>query len=150
MGVYKSLIKWYISNVNQRSKQMKFNHEQQLFYDTAIDLNYSRIFLKGEAGTGKTYLICEIAKYLAANGLKVAFASPTHQALHVIREKLGSVNENITTLTMASLLGRAMLRGTDGTMFSLRPGIKRLSAYDVIICDEMSMAGDSEVSTFLA
>ncbi len=129
---------------------MKFNSQQQEFFDNATNLEYKRIFLMGEAGTGKTFLICEIAKSLTDMGFKVVFASPTHQAKQIIEHNLGDYTQKIVTKTIASLLGRAMLRGATGEMFSLKPGIKRMSDYDIIICDEMSMAGEIEVNTFLS
>lgn len=98
--------------------------------------------LVGYAGTGKTFLVARLARYLADTGDKVTVCAPTHKAVGVISEKLGDI-AGVDSSTLHSLLGMKLQRDlendTGGHLVKSSDGEKRLEG--VIICDEASMIG---------
>ncbi len=103
------------------------------------------IGIYGYAGTGKTYIICNIIKYLSENtDLNIALTAPTNKAVIILEEKYKSINNNITNkinfLTIHKLFGYKTTYQTNGELkFELSQFINLIKSYDLIVIDECSM-----------
>ena len=122
-----------------------------------------RHLLRGYAGTGKTTLLQEVVRGLAADGVRVAVTAPTHKAVQVLRGKL---EEGGICLADSAARARAedegepgqkkrgsVVAGTIHSLLGLKPapsdssektilkrsGTSSVSLVDVVIVDECSM-----------
>ena len=102
------------------------------------------IKLCGYAGSGKTWLLAEIARWAQREGFEVTICAPTHKAAGVIEGKLGPDN-TIEVRTIHSLLGLKLEpdfeNDTGGRV--LKASDKRSEARGLVICDEASMVGET-------
>ena len=102
------------------------------------------IKLCGYAGSGKTWLLAEIARWAQREGFEVTICAPTHKAAGVIEGKLGPDN-TIEVRTIHSLLGLKLEpdfeNDTGGRV--LKASDKRNEARGLVICDESSMVGET-------
>ncbi len=102
----------------------------------------ARYALSGYAGTGKTYLVGRLCRFLEEEGLKVVAAAPTHRAVAQLRRSLMEAGaEAVETCTLPSLLG-LKLKGDGRGGYELVPdGRGQLPKGGVVIADEASMLG---------
>jgi phage/plasmid-associated DNA primase len=96
--------------------------------------------LTGFAGTGKSYLVTQLIKYLQLRERKVIVASPTNKASKNIDKMASSNGLKIKSTTLAKLLGlqpEVTVKGKE--IFISSNNDNDLDEYDVIFIDEYSM-----------
>lgn len=118
---------------------------QQEAYDTIYErLENGERFtsLRGYAGTGKTYLVSELAAQLIEEECSVTACAPTHKAAQVLRQEMNGAE--VPTRTLHSFLGLRLVPDHNG-QYVLEPegGIEEYPA-GIVIVDEASMVGRSE------
>lgn len=101
------------------------------------------VALLGYAGTGKTYLMNEIASHYAKEG-KVCVTAPTHTAVNILKSKV-YINENILFATTFSAIGAVPFYSSDGELeyYFSENGLRRLNEYILFVIDEASMLTNS-------
>ncbi|MBI9042808.1 AAA family ATPase [Lutibacter sp.] len=107
----------------------------------------SQIFiLKGYAGTGKTFLIGEIAKHLRLMHLNYHLAAPTGRASRMLNERTGLEASTIHKLLYTqSKIDLGDDEETDDLIFNFAvKNNNQESINDVFILDESSMISDSK------
>lgn len=108
----------------------KLNNEQQLAFQKAM--SGKSIFLTGNAGTGKSFVLREIIKALKTNGTRVLVSAPT-----------GIAAVNVNGITLHSLLhvtpktNLMQLPDTEAQRWACQ----LFSQYMTLIVDEISMCG---------
>jgi exodeoxyribonuclease-5 len=96
--------------------------------------------LKGFAGTGKTFLITELAKTGGFKPSEICFTAPTNKAVKVLRNYLdGQGLQNCEARTIYSLLGLSLQNNGEVKEIVKPKEPLNLSQYKVIIVDEGSM-----------
>lgn len=97
--------------------------------------------LTGYAGTGKTYVICQLIKWLQSHKYKVLAASPTNKAARNLRNMATENGINfLEVMTVARLLGQqAVINEETGKEEFISQGEDGIGSYDFIIVDEFSM-----------
>ena len=97
--------------------------------------------LMGPAGTGKSFLLIDIADFMKTRG-KVIITSPTHKSLRVLKKFIGS---GYIYSTIHSALGMKEYIDHDGTLSFRRDAMSGCPAdnYTHIIVDEASMLDDT-------
>jgi exodeoxyribonuclease-5 len=98
--------------------------------------------LLGNAGTGKTTLMQEIAKAHHASRHKIILTAPTHKAVAVLERKLKAAHIDIPCRTIHSLLSLRPKPQGDKQIFVRAPKAKPVDA-DIVIIDEASMLDTS-------
>jgi hypothetical protein len=112
---------------------------------------YKAHILIGVAGTGKTTLTKEFTKMIRKIGLQVLAVAPTHKARKVLYKILNtSFMLKIPTITVASLLGKSRKHGYIGTHNYGIEQDHKMSLYDVIIIDEVSMLVDEDYNMIIS
>ena len=91
--------------------------------------------LLGAAGTGKTYLLGELAEVLYSQGHDIVALAPTHRAVDVLRSKLP---EHVFCYTIHSGLGLSMEQG-EGVLNAQAGGRSKLQHASYVLIDEASM-----------
>lgn len=94
--------------------------------------------LLGNAGTGKTTLMQEIAKLHHARKDKIILTAPTHKAVAVLERKLKAAHIDIPCRTIHSLLSLRPKAQGDKQIFVRAPRAKPVDA-EIVIIDEASM-----------
>ena len=116
------------------------NTEQQAFFDKVTSGNFNKLLLTGEAGCGKTYVLTQALAELFRQGKNVLLCAPTHLARINLLEKMPEdVRPYIATSTVASLLSRHGFNIGDGNIAFTAPKGDRISGWEVIAIDEVSM-----------
>jgi len=102
--------------------------------------------LSGYAGTGKTTLTKEFLRIARIRKMKVAGVAPTHKAKKVLARTLNNKSFiQIATLTVASLLLKTREHSYTGTKnFSNNSKGGKISDYDLLLIDEVSMVSDRD------
>ncbi len=96
--------------------------------------------LTGYAGTGKSYLICQLIKWLQDNNYRVIACSPTNKAAKNLKSMASEAGIALKVTTVAKLLGQqAVLNEQTGKEEFISQGTETIDTYDVIIIDEFSM-----------
>jgi ATP-dependent DNA helicase PIF1 len=107
------------------------NTEQQQAFDAVVK-ERQNVFISGSGGVGKSYVIQEIAKSLSANQIPFAVTATTGVASLLIRGR-----------TIHSFLGIGLAKEPANLLVRKatikRPLIKKLTALQVLIIDEVSM-----------
>lgn len=103
--------------------------------------------LQGYAGTGKTFLLADIVNFIDTRG-KVIVTAPTHKAVKVLRDMVGTGPKYNTT---HAALGMKQLIKDDGTItFKNDPSLGfPAEDYTHIIVDEASMINDEIFETLV-
>lgn len=92
--------------------------------------------LIGYAGTGKTYLMDQVASHFISRGLSVAVTAPTHKAASVLKEKVK--HEGVLCCTIHSLLSLVPKEDETGTSLERRKFASPIEV-DIVVIDEASM-----------
>ena len=126
------------------------SNQQQLFFDKVTNLDFDKILLTGEGGTGKTYVLTAALEYLIDAGLRVLVCAPTHMARMTILDKFSpEIRHRVENKTVASALKRFGFKTNEGsTAFSKGTG-DFLNQYDIIAIDEVSMLSQRDLNFFL-
>lgn len=104
--------------------------------------------LSGYAGVGKTTVVAHVVEALAREHVSIVVLAPTHKALAVLSEKLGSVEVATATLQSAlALKVKDMPDGQQETEDTGEPG--SLRDYALAIIDEASMVSAGMFATAL-
>ena len=101
--------------------------------------SHRRWLLDGPAGTGKSFLMGEVAREFAGLQREVVATAPTHKAVAVLRRRLADAGlGHIPCLTIHSLLSLRPVADGAGTKLVRLPKLKPPSV-DAVIVDEASM-----------
>lgn len=101
--------------------------------------------LSGFAGTGKTTITKELIKVSRKLGLQVLCAAPTHKARKVLDSIINQGTFIKTpTCTVSALLGKTKAHSYVGTKNYKRELDTKISTYDFIFVDEVSMVSTSD------
>lgn len=103
--------------------------------------------LAGNAGTGKTTLMQEIAKAHHAKSHSIVLTAPTHKAVAVLERKLKAAGIDIPCRTIHSLLSLRPKPQGDKQIFVRAPKAKPVLE-NIVIIDEASML-DSSMMTHI-
>ena len=135
-----------ISTLNGDQKK-SFDELKDFIYDRNDDSIY---VLKGWAGTGKTYCVSFLVRYVLdviypnKNWYKIAVTGPTNKSVRVIKKTTGIKNPRVTFQTIHKLLGLTERITSDGqqefvNQGDFEPQIKKTK---LLIIDEVSMLND--------
>ena len=141
---YKSIVDISTLNCDQKKS---FDELKDFIYDRNDDSIY---VLKGWAGTGKTYCVSFLVKYVLdviypnKNWYKIAVTGPTNKSVRVIKKTTGIKNPRVTFQTIHKLLGMTERITSDGqqefvNQGDFEPQIKKTK---LLIIDEVSMLND--------
>ena len=104
------------------------------------------VALNGPAGSGKTYLLTSIIKYLLSKEYSITITTPTHKALSVLRKNLAILDDTILLKlkTIHSFLNiRQFTDYTTGEQkFKVDKTKKDKDITDILIVDESSMVSE--------
>jgi hypothetical protein len=130
---------------------MALNPGQQALYDKVVSMDFSKMLLLGEPGSGKTFCLCSALSELVRRGTtNVVLSAPTHLARLNILEKLDpDVRHLVETATVASLLSKFGILKDDGTTQFTAGSADRLDRYSLIALDEASMISESDYLLFM-
>ncbi len=70
------------------------------FQNKIIGKEWDSLIINGEAGTGKTYMICYFVAIMNLLGVKIAVATYTAKAYEVINQKIFSIISEINSLLL--------------------------------------------------
>lgn len=110
------------------------------------DSTQGRAILEGPPGVGKTFLLANWCQALAIPPSKICFATFTHKAAGIVRQRLAQGDVKSDVRTIHSLLGlREKLDPTTGeTVFEKDPRQPSyIGAYKLIVADEASQIPSS-------
>lgn len=123
------------------------NKAFELMRDFIEDNSDAMFVLKGYAGTGKTYLVKTLIRYIHTKHKKfhIAITAPTNKAVRVVRKASGISDWRINFNTIHKLLGLKESFEKDGTIKFVpkQPIQNNITQYDILIVDETSMLDDS-------
>lgn len=139
---------FYSPNFNS-SSNLSLTDDQSIAKQKLQDFlkisNQKNVFvLQGFAGTGKTTLVNHVIKDSFNRGKKICVTAFTNQATGVIREK----TPYATAITLFKLLGLKADETSEVLTFSNELQDTKISNYNIIILDEVSMVNDEHL-TFL-
>lgn len=131
------------------------NPEQREVFETLSDYIQNRgddsvYVLKGWAGTGKTYCVSVLIRFVlnvmhpTHNWYKIAVTGPTNKSVRVIKKTSGIVNPRVTFQTIHKLLGLTERITSEGqqefvNQGDFKPAINQMK---LLIIDEVSMLND--------
>lgn len=102
--------------------------------------------LQGYAGTGKTYLVSSVIKYILQrfSDDKIAITAPTNKAVKVLRHSSKINNTNVVFQTIHRLLGLSERINNDGTISFVANNYEKsmINDFQFLIIDEVSMLQD--------
>lgn len=113
-------------------------------------LDDSVYVLKGWAGTGKTYCVSTLVRYVLENlhpthnWYKIAVTGPTNKSVRVIKKTTGLINSRVTFQTIHKLLGLTEKITSDGKQEFVNQGgfVPSIKSVKLLIIDEVSMLND--------
>ena len=135
-----------ISTLNEDQKSA-FNS----LVDFITDLNDDSIYvLKGWAGTGKTYTISLLVRYVleviqpTRLWYKVGVTGPTNKSVRVIRKATGISSSRVQFQTVHKILGLSEKITSDGQQIFVNSGDYKpqIRMLKLLIVDEVSMLND--------
>jgi len=111
------------------------------------DYRTSDMFLlEGYSGTGKTYIVSKILRYLRDKhrAWNIAVTAPTNKAVKVLMKSSNIVDSKVEFQTIHKLLGLKEQITSDGQQVFTKDGYDTSTIYDfnVVIVDEVSMLND--------
>jgi len=112
-----------------------------------IDTPYACFLLEGYAGTGKTYTISMVIEdYLIRNpNASIAVTAPVNKAVKVLRNSATYVSEQLSYITVHSLLGLKPQVTANGEIEYVRDAnnnTSKIETKNLVILDEVSMLND--------
>ena len=140
----------------EATSTLALKESQQIAYERlqrfVTDRRQKYFILSGYAGTGKTFLVCQIIKNLLSRGFRVKLGAPTNKAARnaesISKEKHGL---QLSASTIASLLGQQPSINEDSGKeeFLSNSAKVRIGEYDVVFLDEYSMIGPKDLEQIL-
>lgn len=135
-----------ISTLNGDQKKA-FDELNNFIHDKNDDNIY---VLKGWAGTGKTYCVSFLVRYVLdviypnKNWYKIAVTGPTNKSVRVIKKTTGIKNARVTFQTIHKLLGLTERITADGQQEFVNQGDfePQIRKTKLLIIDEVSMLND--------
>jgi exodeoxyribonuclease-5 len=135
-----------ISTLNEDQKKA-FEELKDFIHDKNDDNIY---VLKGWAGTGKTYCVSFLVRYVLdviypnKNWYKIAVTGPTNKSVRVIKKTTGIKNVRVTFQTIHKLLGLTERITSDGQQEFVNQGDfePQIRKTKLLIIDEVSMLND--------
>jgi len=135
-----------LSVLNEDQKKA-FDQLRDFIYDSQDDSIY---VLKGWAGTGKTFCVSLLVRYVldviypSKNWYRVAVTGPTNKSVRVIKKTTGIKNVRVTFQTIHKLLGLTERITSDGQQEFVNQGdfIPQIQKTKLLIIDEVSMLND--------
>lgn len=135
-----------ISTLNGDQKKA-FDELKEFIHDKSDDNIY---VLKGWAGTGKTYCVSFLVRYVLdviypnKNWYKIAVTGPTNKSVRVIKKTTGIKNARVTFQTIHKLLGLTERITSDGQQEFVNQGDfePQIRKTKLLIIDEVSMLND--------
>jgi len=131
------------------------NEDQKKAFDSLVDfirdLNDDSIYvLKGWAGTGKTYTISLLVRYVldviqpTRLWYKVGVTGPTNKSVRVIRKATGISSSRVQFQTVHKILGLSEKITSDGQQIFVNDGDfkPQIRTLKLLIVDEVSMLND--------
>lgn len=131
------------------------NEEQKNVFDSLVsyikDLDTDSIYvLKGWAGTGKTYTISLLVRYVldviqpTRLWYKVGVTGPTNKSVRVIRKATGISSSRVQFQTVHKILGLSEKITSDGQQIFVNDGDfkPQIRTLKLLIVDEVSMLND--------
>ena len=131
------------------------NEDQKKSFDSLVDfitdLNDDSIYvLKGWAGTGKTYTISLLVRYVleviqpTRLWYKVGVTGPTNKSVRVIRKATGISSSRVQFQTVHKILGLSEKITSDGQQIFVNSGDYKpqIRMLKLLIVDEVSMLND--------
>lgn len=130
----------------------ELSESQQLAFNFIIE-NLSEkkiILLEGSAGSGKSTLTKYICNYYNEKKINICAIAPTHKSKKVIQNILNKdIIIPISTLTVASALGKIKEHSYIGTKVYSNSTVKKLFNYSLFIIDEVSMIRDEDLKIII-
>jgi len=117
----------------------------------AYESNQPGYTIIGEGGTGKTYSVMEVADILLDAGQKILFVAPTNKAVKQLEKaarKYGLAMDKIGFRTAHSALGLSLMPSAE-QKYAARVRDSVLGDYDMVVCDEASMLGETFLYDYL-
>lgn len=118
----------------------------ELFKDFLATRDGSMFILRGYAGTGKTYLVKRLIKYIHSKypGFKVAVTAPTNKAVKVLAKSNSMKDVRVNFQTVHKLLGLKEEIQLDGKIKFVKSTFDSndIDKFKVLIVDEVSMLDD--------
>ena len=100
--------------------------------------------LTGYAGTGKSYLIVQLMKWLLNQKINFVAGSPTNKAVKNLKKLAAEANVSVEAHTVAQLLGQQPeLNEATGKEEFITQGTDSIGGYEVALIDEFSMISKS-------
>ena len=100
--------------------------------------------LTGYAGTGKSYLIVQLMKWLLNQKINFVAGSPTNKAVKNLKKLAAEANVSVEAHTVAQLLGQQPeLNEATGQEEFITQGTDSIGGYEVALIDEFSMISKS-------
>lgn len=130
------------------------NEDQQSAFDTLrgfiSDSSEDIYVIKGWAGTGKTFCVSLLVKYVleilhpTKAWYKIAVTGPTNKSVRVIKKQTGIINNRILFTTVHKMLGLKEKITADGKQEFVNDGDFRppIASTKLLIIDEVSMLSD--------
>ena len=107
-----------------------------------VRMQYFR--LTGYAGTGKSYLIVQLMKWLLNQRINFVAGSPTNKAVKNLKKLAAEANISVEAHTVAQLLGQQPeLNEATGKEEFITQGTDSIGGYEVALIDEFSMISKS-------
>ena len=135
-----------LSTLN-KDQAAAFEILRNFIYDKKDD---SIFVLKGWAGTGKTYCVSILVRYVLdviypdKNWYKIAVTGPTNKSVRVIKKTTGLKNPRVSFQTIHRLLGLTEKITQDGQQEFVNKGdfVPQIQKTKLLIIDEVSMLND--------
>jgi len=128
-----------------------FNPEQQTLYDRVVGMDFNKLLLLGNAGSGKSHVLCKALSQVVRSGNNnIILCAPTHLArLNLVKKLDKDVSHMIETATVASLLLKFGIQQEDGTVQFSAGKMDKIDKYSIIALDEASMISESDYLLFM-
>lgn len=125
---------------------MQLNTEQSHLYDKVTSLQFNKLLLLGEAGSGKSFCLCKAVSELIRNGQPgLVLCAPTHIARLNLLDKLDKdVAHLAEATTVASLLLKYGVDTDEGTVQFTSGKLDRINKYKIVALDECSMLSEQD------
>ena len=130
---------------------MSLNEKQQELYDKVVGLQFSKLLLLGDAGSGKSFCLCAALSELVRRGTNnLILCAPTHLArLNLLQKIDPDIRHLVETSTVASLLLKFGIDREDGTTQFTAGKLDKIDKYTLIALDEVSMISEQDYLLFM-